>query len=125
MFGGNVEDYLELPAKVRSWFYPTDLHNCEVLLAQLASPELQIDRKEAQGIIHRLGIQPVEWFSSRPQVRDIDHEMAKPLDIIPLTRHQREALQALTHFFSTNELVTFSVLGMTSTGKTRLLIETA
>lgn len=125
VFGGSIEDHLELPAKVRSWFYPTDLDNCAVLLNQLASPELQIDRQEALEIIHRLGVQPVEWFSSRPQVRDIDQETAKPQSPIPLTGHQREALQALTHFFSPNELVTFSVLGMTSTGKTRLLIETA
>lgn len=125
VFGGSVEDHLELSAKVRSWFYPTDLDNCAALLARLASPELQINRKEALEIIHRLGVQPVEWFSSRPQVRDIDQETVKPLVRTPLTGHQREALQALTNFFSTDELITFSVLGMTSTGKTRLLIEVA
>lgn len=123
VFGGSVEDHLELSAKVRSWFYPTDLDNCAALLTRLASPELQIDRKEALEIIHRLGVQPVEWFSSRPEVRDIDQETVKPLARTPLTGHQREALQALTNFVSTDELVTFSVLGMTSTGKSRLLAD--
>lgn len=123
VFGGSVEDHLELSAKVRSWFYPTDLDNCTALLTRLASPELQIDRKEALEIIHRLGIQPVEWFSSRPQVRDIDPETVKPLARTPLTGHQREALQALTNFVTADELVTFSVLGMTSTGKSRLLAD--
>ena len=123
VFGGSVEDHLELPAKVRSWFYPTDLDNCAALLARLASPELQIDRKEALEIIHRLGVQPIEWFSSHPQVRDIDQETVKSLARTPLTGHQREALQALTNFVSTDELVTFSVLGMTSTGKSRLLAD--
>ncbi|KAB0617472.1 NERD domain-containing protein [Castellaniella defragrans] len=51
VFGGSVEDHLELSAKVRSWFYPTDLDNCTALLTRLASPELQIDRKEALEII--------------------------------------------------------------------------
>lgn len=123
VFGGSVEDHLELSAKVRSWFYPTDLDNCTALLTRLASPELQIDRKEALEIIHRLGVQPVEWLSSRPQVRDIDQETVKPLARTPLTGHQREALQALTNFVSMDELVTFSVLGMTSTGKSRLLAD--
>lgn len=123
VFGGSVEDHLELSAKVRSWFHPTDLYNCAALLARLASPELQIDRKEALEIIHRLGVQPVEWFSSRPQVRDINQETVKPLARMPLTGHQREVLQALTNFVSTDELVTFSVLGMNSTGKSRLLAD--
>ncbi|OWT70386.1 hypothetical protein CEY04_25365 [Achromobacter sp. HZ28] len=121
VFGGDIEDHLELPAKVRSWFYPTNLNNCTALLDRLASPELHIDPKEAQDIIHQLGVQPVEWLSSHPKVRDIGQEPFKPLPRTLLTAHQHEALQTLTNFVSTDGLITFSVLGMTSTGKSRLL----
>jgi len=122
VFGGSIEDHLDLSSKVRSWFYPTDLDNCAALLGRLASPELQIDRKEALDIAHRLGAQPIEWASSRPQVRDIEQN-DKVQARTPLTGHQREALQALRNFFFSDELVTFSVLGMTSTGKSRLLAD--
>lgn len=120
---GRIYDQLELPPKVRSWFYLTDLDTCATLLDSLASPELKIDRKEALEIVRRLGVQPVEWTSIRPQVRDLDERPTQPRARMPLTGHQREALQALCSFISSEELVTFSVLGMTSTGKSRLLAE--
>jgi len=123
VFGGSIEEHLELSSKVRSWFYPTDLCNCAALLARLASPELQIAWKEAMEIVQRLGVQPVEWLSSHPQVREIGQETITSSARSPLTSHQREALHALTNFASSEDLVTFSVLGMTYTGKSRLLAE--
>lgn len=123
MFSGRIDDQLELPPKVRSWFFPTDLDHCATMLDGLASPELRIDRKEALEIVQRLGAQPIEWTSSRPQVRDLDPTPVQPQDRAPLTAHQREALQSLRHFIDSDELVTFSVLGMTSTGKSHLLAE--
>ncbi|MFA5631947.1 MAG: NERD domain-containing protein [Porticoccaceae bacterium] len=125
VFGERVDDHLDLSPKVRSWFYPTDLDNCAALLGRLASPELLIDRKEALDIVHRLGVRPIEWTYRRPQVRDLDQPPAMPQAPTPLTGHQRDALQALSSFANSDELITFSVLGMTSTGKTRLLIEAA
>jgi hypothetical protein len=121
VFGGAIEDQLELSPKVRSWFHATDFDNCARLLGELASPGLQIDQEEALDIVRRLGVQPIEWDSGRPQVRAIDQETSKPLVDIPLTEHQSDALQALASFVSSDELVTFSVLGMTSTGKSLLL----
>lgn len=125
IFSGRIEDQLELPSKVRSWFYPTDLTNCAVMLDGLSSPELRIVRDEALEIIRRLGVQPIEWASSRPQVRDIHSRPDQPQARTPLTGHQREALQTLCSFVAADDAVSLSVLGMTSTGKSRLLAELA
>lgn len=123
VFSGRIDDQLELPPRVRSWFYPTDLDRCATTLDALASPELQIDRKEALEIVHRLGVQPIEWASSRLQVRDLDQKPDQPQGRTALTAHQREALQALRSFIASDELMIFSVLGMASSGKSRLLAD--
>jgi hypothetical protein len=125
VFAGSIDDQLDLPPKVRSWFYPTGLDRCATTLDGLASPELQIDRREALEIVQRLGAQPVEWSSTRPHVRDLGPKPMEAHGRTPLTAHQREALEALRNFLASDELVTFSVLGMTSTGKSRLLAEAA
>ncbi|WP_202595431.1 NERD domain-containing protein [Stenotrophomonas panacihumi] len=123
VFSGGIDDRLELPAKVRSWLYPTDLDTCAALLDGLASPELSIDRKEALEIVQRLGAQPIEWTSTRPRVRAIEPRPIQPHGRTPLTEHQKEALQTLRGVIGSDEKVTCSVLGMTSTGKSRLLME--
>lgn len=123
VFSDRIVDQLELPPKVRSWLYPTDMETCVSLLDRLASPELKINRKEAQEIVQRLGVQPIEWKSTRPTMRAIEPVSRQPQGRALLTPHQREALQALCSFVSSDDLVTFSVLGMTSTGKSRLLAE--
>lgn len=123
IFGGEIEDQLELSSKVRSWFYPTDLANCAVMLDGLSSPELKIAHDEALQIVHRLGVQPIKWTSSRPQISNIHSHPAQPQARTPLTGHQREALQILCSFVAADDSVSFSVLGMTSTGKSRLLAE--
>ncbi len=125
IFSGGITDQLELPSKVRSWFYPSDLANCAVMLDGLSSPELRIAREEALEIVHRLGVQPIEWASSRPQVRDIHSRPDQPQARTPLTGHQREALLTLSSFVAADDSVSLSVLGMTSTGKSRLLVEVA
>lgn len=125
IFSDRIEDHLELPSKVRSWFYPTDLTSCAAMLDGLSSPELRIDKDEALEIVRRLGVQPIEWASRRPQVRDIHSHPNLPQARTPLTGHQREALQTLCNFIAADDFVSFSVLGMTSTGKSRLLAEVA
>ncbi|MFY1051238.1 NERD domain-containing protein [Ectopseudomonas khazarica] len=125
VFSDRIEDHLELPSKVRSWFYPTDLNSCAAMLDGLASPELRIGKDEALEIVRRLGVQPIEWVSSRPQVRDIHSQPDLPQARTPLTGHQREALQTLCNFIAADDFASFSVLGMTSTGKSRLLAEVA
>ncbi len=125
IFSGRIEDQLELPSKVRSWFYPTDLTSCAAMLDGLSSPELRIGKDEALEIVRRLGVQPIEWASSRPQVRDIHSHPDLPQARTPLTGHQRDALQTLCNFIAGDDFVSFSVLGMTSTGKSRLLAEVA
>jgi|GEM_PF-2157758 Primosomal protein N'' (replication factor Y) - superfamily II helicase len=125
IFSDRIEDHLELPSKVRSWFYPTDLTSCAAMLDGVASPELRIGKDEALEIVRRLGVQPIEWASSRPQVRDIHSQPDLPQARTPLTGHQREALQTLCNFIAADDFASFSVLGMTSTGKSRLLAEVA
>jgi len=125
IFSGQIEDQLELPPKVRSWFYATDLISCAAMLDGLSSPELSIGRDEALEIVRRLGVQPIEWASSRPQMRDIDSHPDLRQAPTPLTGHQREALQTLRNFVAEGDFVSYSVLGMTSTGKSRLLAEMA
>ena len=95
------------------------------MLDGLASPELRIGKDEALEIVRRLGVQPIEWASSRPQVRDIHSQPDLPQARTPLTGHQREALQTLCNFIAADDFASFSVLGMTSTGKSRLLAEVA
>jgi len=125
IFSGAIEDQLELPSTVRSWFFPMDLDCCAVKLDNLSSPELRIARDEALEIVRRLGVQPIEWVSSRPQVRDIHSPSDQPQARTPLTGHQREALQTLCSFVAADDSVGFSILGMTSTGKSSLLAELA
>jgi len=127
IFSGRIENQLELPSKVRSWFYPTDLTSCAAMLDGLSSPELRIGQDEALEIVRRLGVQPIEWVSNRnrPRVRDIHLHPDLPQARTPLTGHQREALQTLCNFVVADDFVSFSVLGMTSTGKSRLLAEVA
>ncbi|MBT9160257.1 MAG: hypothetical protein DDT26_01534 [Dehalococcoidia bacterium] len=124
LFGGAIEDQLDLLPRVKTWFSAIDLQRCVALIDNLASPDLQIDRKEAQALVQELGVQPVLWRSGRPQVRDIEgvREPAKVAGT-PLTPHQHDALLALSSFIQSSDLSTFSILGMTSTGKTRLLKE--
>ena len=89
----------------------------------LASPELKIDQKEAREIVQRLGAQPIEWKSTRPTVHPIEFDpvQSKGVHRWPHTsgKHCRRCATSLT----SDELVTFSVLGMTSTGKSCLLTE--
>lgn len=125
IFSDEIADHLELPSKVRSWFYPTDLAHCAVMLDGISSPELRIARDEALEIVRRLGVQPIEWASSRPKIRDIHPSPNQPQARTPLTGHQREALQTLSSFVAADDSVSFSILGMTSTGKSRLLAELA
>jgi hypothetical protein len=123
LFSGHIDDQLELPAKVRSWLYPTDFANCVTLLGNLSSPQLQIAREEALEIVSKLGVQPIDWERSRPQIHDLNSNSSPCNSLPPLTEIQREALQAICNCIATDELATFSVLGMTSTGKSRLLAD--
>lgn len=121
VFSGRIVDELELPSKVRSWLFPTDMATCATLLENLGSPELRIERREAQEIVQRLGVQPIEWKSTKPAIRTIETGTVEPRRQASATLHQQEALEALRSFVSSGDLVSFSVRGMTSTGKSRLL----
>ena len=123
VFSGPIENQLDLPPKVRSWFYPTDLVNCAALLDGLASPELRIEQDEAREIVLKLGVTPIEWASNRPKVQDLEprRELIDSPD--RLTEHQRDVAQSLRIFTASETSKTFAVLGMTSTGKSRLLAE--
>lgn len=123
VFSGPIENKLDFSPKVRSWFYPTDLANCSAMLDNLASPELQISQDDAQEIILRLGVTPMEWGSNKPQVRDLENGQTAMRPSDRLTEHQQDVAQTVLSFVAAETSETFSVLGMTSTGKSRLLAE--
>ena len=121
IFSGPITDELDISQRSKSWFHVTDLDRCVTTLDCLASPELTLRQDEAEHIVRVLGVAPHLWQSSRPAVRPVGgrtEEAAKP----PLTQHQLEALGAIGHFLQSDER-SMSVLGMMSTGKTRLLSE--
>jgi hypothetical protein len=122
IFSGPITDELDISQRSKSWFHVTDLDHCVTTLDCLASPELTLRQDEAEHIVHMLGVTPHRWQSSRPAVRPVGgrtEEVIKP----PLTQHQLEALNAIRNFLQSDESRSMSVLGMTSTGKTRLLSE--
>jgi hypothetical protein len=123
IFSGSITDNLDLSPKVRSWFYPTDLGNCAKLFDNVASPDLRIEKKEVQEIIDRLGARSMSWESKRPKIHVIPSPRPQEQIVPALTSHQKEAIQSITHFLTSDESVAFSVRGMTSTGKSRLLSE--
>lgn len=125
IFSGPIVDSLELSPNVRSWFFPTDLGNSAALLGSIASPQLKIEKKEAQIIVDRLGVRSLSWHSKRRPIHSLPPAGPSTPVAEALTSHQQEALQNLQDFLAKNELSSFSVLGMTSTGKSRLLIELA
>ncbi|MDO4232651.1 MAG: NERD domain-containing protein [Lautropia sp.] len=125
IFSSKIEDQLDLSSKVRSWFHVTDLANCAVLLDSISSPELSVDKDEAMEVVRRLGVREIKWTCSRPQVRDINSNPDVTYDRAPLTDHQQDALQALRTFVLADDSASFGVLGMISTGKSRLLAEIA
>ncbi|HFK2882774.1 TPA: NERD domain-containing protein [Stenotrophomonas maltophilia] len=122
IFSGPIIDELDISQRSKSWFHVTDLDRCVTTLDCLASPELTLRQDEVEHIVRVLGVTPHRWRSSRPAVRPVGgriEEVAKP----PLTQHQLEALGAIGHFLQSDESRSMSVLGMTATGKTRLLSE--
>lgn len=123
VFSGPIENQLDLSPKVRSWFYPTDLINCAALLDGLASPELRIEQDDAREIVFKLGVKPIEWVLNRPKVQDLVPPQEPINSYGRLTEHQRDVAQTLRTFIASETSKTFAVLGMTSTGKSRLLAE--
>lgn len=122
VFSGPIIDELDISQRSKTWFHVTDLDHCATTLDCLASPDLSLRRDEAEHIIQALGVEPHQWQSSRPTLRAIGgqtSEEQKP----PITPHQREALTAISHFLRAGQHRSMSVLGMTSTGKSRLLCE--
>lgn len=122
IFSGPITDELDISQRSKSWFHVTDLDRCVTTLDCLASPELTLRQDEAEHIVRVLGVTAHRWQSSKPAVRPVRgsvEEAIKP----PLTQHQLEALGAIGHFLQSDEGRSMSVLGMTSTGKTRLLSE--
>lgn len=121
IFSRGIVDNLDLPPKVRSWFFPTDVASCSTLLGGLGSPELSIAEGEAREVVRLLGTRELKWYSKRPKLRAIEPDIHSPVTPPPLTAKQQEALESLVEFSGSEGLTSFCLLGMTSTGKTRVL----
>lgn len=126
VFSGPIKDQLDLPAKVRSWFHVTDLEHCTGLLDALASPELRLSQNEADAIIRLLGVTEHRWMRYRPQLLPIggNEPTLQHLPMRhPLMEHQCEVLQGVRSFLSSDTDSSMTILGMKSTGKSRLHVE--
>ncbi len=122
IFSGPITDELDISQRSKSWFHVTDLDHCVTTLDCLASPELTLRQEEAEHIVRVLGVTPHRWQSSRPVVRKVEGRAQEPTKT-PLTQHQMDGLIAIRHFLQSDASRSMAVLGMTSTGKTRLLSE--
>lgn len=122
IFSGPILDGLDISQRSKSWFYVTDLDGAVKTLDALASPQLMVRREEADQTVQALGVTTHIWQSSRPAVIDLGGRAPRALEH-PLTEHQKEAMAAVERFLKSKDHRSMSVAGMTSTGKSRLLVE--
>ena len=123
VFSGPIVDEVDISPRSKSWFHVTDFDHCAQWLSMIASPELSIGDDEAAEIVHILGVGEFEWAPSRPSVRTISGVRATANSRPPLTEHQTEAMRTIGTFLTSGKFGSLAVRGMTSTGKTRLMVD--
>lgn len=119
IFGGPVEDQLDLSGKVRTWFHVTDLGDSAKQLDMLASPSLRVSRAQAERIIAELGVTPHRW--SGATIHDLSEAQPAGQSLATLTELQHRCLQQILDALKNPEVRSISVTGMTHTGKTLLM----
>lgn len=115
----------DLGPKINSWFHITDLEDCANRLSALASPQLPVTKDDVDRIVRLLGVR--EYYQSRETVtvRPVETRGRDRRQPPNLSEEQREALKLINTFLNTAEAKVFRLLGMTLSGKTTLLLETA
>lgn len=114
----------DLGPKIGSWFFVTDLDRCGDVLDSLASPQIQIDTKQAEVIVAALGVRPYRSKRARTHLVQVDGKSDAANPPLRLTEKQQEVLGTVARFLKAPDQKSLSVLGMTQTGKTTLLSET-
>lgn len=114
----------DLGPKIGSWFHVSDLERCAEVLASLASPQILISPQQARAIVEALGVREYRSLRQRPRIVEVDGGVGTRTHRPPLTEEQQDALGLITQFLNNPDRKSLSVLGMTHTGKTRLLTET-
>lgn len=110
---------------ITTWFHVTDLDHVVEKLAMLASPQINIDDTQAKSIVDALGVREYEPVRGRWRIRSVDLATADDIREFRPTERQQEALRFIEQFLRDPDSKLLSILGMTSTGKTSLLLETA
>lgn len=123
LFSGAVSVEGDLGGRINSWFYVTDLDRSAELLGSLASSEILVSAEQVDAIIAALGVREYRPRRSRSRVVSLKRGPNATASTTALTERQREMLDMIMSFLGTPQRKSFSVLGMTQTGKTTLLSE--
>lgn len=124
IFSGPIEKELDLSPKTKPWFHVTDLDGCSKLLDAIASPSLSLSQDDAAGIVKALGVRGHRWVHSGITVQPIGGTGSQSGNLdTKLTDGQQIALDEIKAFLTDTKSASMSVIGMTSTGKSRLLSE--
>lgn len=123
VFNGPIRSEVDVADKAKSWFRVTDFDHCVDFIDSLASPSLTLKEDEAAEIVRALGVAELRWRRSRPSAVPIGGKANAPSSRSGLTPHQQEAVGTIASFLESHANLSLSVLGMTSTGKSRVLAE--
>jgi hypothetical protein len=124
IFSGPITAEVDVSSNVKSWFHVTDFQHCASVIESLASPSLMLHESEAAEIVRLLGVGEHRWQRSHPGVESIRAAAADGPERPPLTQHQQDAVLTIASFLEAGSHRSLAVLGMTSTGKSRVLAET-
>lgn len=119
VFGGAIEDKVDLSSKVRSWFHIIDLDRCAERLDLLASPGLRVSKDQADRIIGALGVEPYRWAPAR--IHPLGEQGGVKSGLLKLTEGQQDCLNNALSALQSPEVGSIAVTGMTNTGKTLVL----
>lgn len=111
----------DLGPKNHAWFYVTDLDHCAAEIAARSSPQLLIKPQQMQEIVSRAGVRRYQSTRQRSYFMAQAGVAAPSAQQVELSENQQEVLEAITRFLQNPDRHSFSVLGMTYTGKTLLL----
>jgi hypothetical protein len=113
----------DLGEQVGSWFYTIDTASCSKLLQALTSDSISITPQQMLEIAEGLGVTAYKRANNRPRIVDLERSR-RDTSLAPrlvLTERQEELLTTIRNFLTSSEHQSFSVQGMTHTGKTHLL----
>lgn len=115
----------DLGGRISSWFRAADLNGCIEWLAELSTEQILVRGEEAAAIVSALGVREYHSLRATQRVVALEGPSAASTPRRKLTERQEEVLEAINAFLGEPARKAITVLGMTQTGKTVLLCETA